>query len=447
MPTVPFRVLMLRAALVLFAAGFPVAAQAGIVYLGQAAIPGNSSDTSGLGDTLVNPANPAQTAPHNQLGGFGSAISHIGGNMFIATPDRGPFDGTVNFFDRSYRFEIKVNPGTANPVTATLKSTTLLTNESGANLVGLSSAFDPTNSPASLRFDPEGVRIAGDGSHYFVSDEYGPFVYKFDANGVRVATYDIGAKFHIASPSADGAAEVSGNTAGRQANRGMEGLAISPDGTKLYGIMQSPLIQDGALTGTTRNGTNVRIVEIDLATGATREFLYQMTSGGNGISEIVAVNDHEFLVVERDGRAGSAALVKDIVKIDISGASDIKDVANLPKTGTPAGVVPVTRSIFLNMLDPAFGLAGTNFPEKIEGLTFANDLADGRHVLLITSDNDLSSINPSRIFAFAIDRDTLPEYEAQRVAPEPGTLCTMLTGIGLLGAFGYRRSRGRREKN
>jgi hypothetical protein len=37
------------------------------------------------------------------------------------------------------------------------------------------------------------------------------------------------------------------NAFGRQANRRMEGLAISPDGRKRYGVMQSALIQDRAL--------------------------------------------------------------------------------------------------------------------------------------------------------------------------------------------------------
>jgi hypothetical protein len=87
----------------------------------------------------------------------------------------------------------------------------------------------------------------------------------------------------------------------------MEGLAISPDGTRLYGIMQSPLIQDGALDGSTppkRIGTNNRIVEINLETGGIREFLYQLDDPGNGANEILAVSDHEFLVIERDGKAG-----------------------------------------------------------------------------------------------------------------------------------------------
>ena len=41
-------------------------------------------------------------------------------------------------------------------------------------------------------------------------------------------------KFLIANPSADPNTELLGNTSGRQANRGMEGLAISPDGRTLY---------------------------------------------------------------------------------------------------------------------------------------------------------------------------------------------------------------------
>ena len=34
------------------------------------------------------------------------------------------------------------------------------------------------------------------------------------------------------------------NTTGRQANRGMEGLAITPNGRTLVGIMQNALLQD-----------------------------------------------------------------------------------------------------------------------------------------------------------------------------------------------------------
>ena len=97
----------------------------------------------------------------------------------------------------------------------------------------------------------------------------------------------------------------------------MEGLAITPDGTTLAGIMQAPLLQDGS--------TQVRIVTIDIASGATKQFGYHLTSS-SGVSEIVALNNPAFLVDKRDGNGlgdGTAAGVKQLFKIDIAGASDI----------------------------------------------------------------------------------------------------------------------------
>ena len=54
----------------------------------------------------------------------------------------------------------------------------------GGVFTGSAAAFDSTNSPGGLRFDPEGVRASGCGDSVYVSDEYGPFVYEFRiANG------------------------------------------------------------------------------------------------------------------------------------------------------------------------------------------------------------------------------------------------------------------------
>ena len=136
----------------------------------------------------------------------------------------------------------------------------------------------------------------------YISDEYGPFVYAFDQSGKRVNSIDVPDKFLITTPNADGNIEISSNTSGRVANRGMEGLSITPDGTKLYGIMQSPLIQDQG-----RDGVNNRLLMIDIATGNTQEFVYQLDNNSYGASEILAINDHQFLVDERDGKAGTAA--------------------------------------------------------------------------------------------------------------------------------------------
>jgi hypothetical protein len=378
--------------------------------LGVGQLPGNGTDLSGRTETLED------GTPQNRLGALGSGIAYTGsGTLYAAVPDRGPADGTTHFLDRYDLLRIDISP-TAT-VTPTLVQTTLLTNEKGENFTGFAGAFDATNSPASLRLDPEGIRVAKNGN-LFISDEYGPFLYEFTPDGKRVRALPVPAKFLISHPSALASDELpstngsGGNTSGRQTNRGMEGLALAPTSGKLYGIMQSPLIQDGALdSANKRKGTNNRILEVDPTTGATREFLYPMEAASNGVNEILAINDTEFLVIERDGNAGTAAAFKKIFKISLAGASDISAVDKLPQTGVPTGVTPVIKSLFIDLLDPQYKLVGATFPEKIEGLAFGPDLPDGRHLLVVTNDNDLSADIPNYFFAFAINPAELPNLQ------------------------------------
>lgn len=124
--------------------------------------------------------------------------------------------------------------------------------------------------------------------------------------------------------------------------------------------------------------------------------------------------------MERDGRAGASAAFKQIFKIDIANATDIRAVKQLPASGIPAGVTPVDKQAFINLLDPAFGLAGASFPEKIEGLAFGPNLPDGRHLLIVTNDNDFNANQDSKFFAFAIDHADLPNYQPQRIAHRGG---------------------------
>jgi hypothetical protein len=394
-----------------------VPATAQVQFLGVGAIPGDAQDNSGLTGLLED-----GVTPRNQIGGLGSALAYTGfGEFYIGTPDRGPADGATTYPDRVYLVRIDVRPSLTNPgqfvVNPQVWDTRLLRNEKGQRLIGSFAAFDATNSPASRRFDPEGVRAAGCGGNFWVSDEYGPFLYEFGPDGKRRRSLALPNKFLIDFPSVNPTDELGKNAFGRQANRGMEGLAISPDGSKLYGLMQSPLIQDGGLSPTlSRVGTNARLLEIDVATGAFRELLYVLDGASNGLSEILAVNDHQFLVLERDGRVGAAAQFKKVFLIDITDATDIRALKQLPSTvPLPVDVTPVAKSPFLDMLDPAFGLAGAGFPEKIEGLAFGPDLPDGRHLLVISHDNDFLAAQSSKFFVFAVDPASLPGFVPQEV--------------------------------
>lgn len=445
--------LSFRSALVTTAAVLALMATATVnaapSLLGVGSIPAASSDLSGLVGVVED------GTPKN-LFGAGSGIAYAGvGGRFLVVPDRGPnaqtwnpaVDNTTSFDTRFHEIDLSVTKNGGNwTVTPTLLKTTLLTDGNGVNYTGLSS-------DNATRFDPEGIRVSNSGQNVFISDEYGPYIREFDrTTGELVRQIAIPAKFLIATQEPTGAAELVDNTTGRQANRGMEGLAITPDGKTLVGIMQSPLLQDNGLDADLKRvGKNVRILTVDLTTDTTREFVYQLDDKGYGISEIVAVNDHEFLVIERDGKGGSDAKFKKIIKIDISGATDVSGVASLPKSTLPVGITPVIKSVFLDMLDPSYGLAGVGFPEKIEGISFGEDLIDGGllHTLVITNDNDFQygatlgdgSIQPvidHKFFVFGFTDADLPGFQRQNIVPEPGALALFLTGLTGVG-FAIRR--------
>jgi hypothetical protein len=144
---------------------------------------------------------------------------------------------------------------------------------------GRSDNFDPATLSTDgddARLDPESVRVSRDGRHVYISDEYGPHVYEFDRlTGLRVRTFALPAELAVPVQSPEGAVEISGNTVGRVANKGMEGLALTPDGRTLVGAMQSPLIQDGGTSA-----QFIRLVAIDVRTGATRQHAYGLTNIG-----------------------------------------------------------------------------------------------------------------------------------------------------------------------
>ncbi len=382
---------------------------------------GHFADLSGLNYKLEN------GAAANLLGGFGSAIAYVGGNSFLALPDRGPnavpynsaIDDTASYVNRFHTIEmgLRLNEtGAGLPFTLTpeLRRTTLLWSltplvyGTGAGLnvppgappinnifqhffTGRSDNFDPrqnSGDPADARLDSEGMRVSNDGRRVYISDEYGPYVYEFDRlSGVRLRSFQVPESFFVANLSPVGNNEISGNTSGRTANKGMEGLAITPDGRTLVGIMQNALIQD-ADAGATKL---LRIVTIDIASGrTTHQYAYLLTTG-SGVSEIVALNNHELLVDELDGHGranGDAAKVKQLFKIDLNGAVDVSEM-----DGPTASTHAVNKTLFLDLvaLLTHNGIAATDIPAKIEGVAFGPDVCNGAkhfHTLWIANDND-----------------------------------------------------------
>jgi hypothetical protein len=367
-----------------------------IQFLGVAELPGTAIDRSGLDNSLED------GSPHNRVGGL-SAIEYSGADdLYYVLSDRGPKDGTVRFACRWQMIELKVPPGSQGQGSAKLVSTTLLKAADGKPYIGLASAFDPHGADGGHRFDPEGLR-RGPSGNIFISDEYGPYIVEFDSAGHAVRSLPVPSRYSIRHPSASKDEEIARNKSGRISNAGFEGLAISTDGSRLYALTQLPLLQDSQATKSgKRHGLNCRLLEIDLKTDATREFVYHLERHQNKLSEILAAPDGRFLVIERDGETAEHAAFKRIMAIDLKNATDTSAVESFPAKAIPAGVRPVNKTTFIDLLDPRFGLAGRQCPEKQEGLAWGPTLPDGRSLLWICVDNDFKPASPNLFYAFAV---------------------------------------------
>lgn len=384
-----------------------VAACAAGMSFGQVALvatgsfPADAHDLSGLTDTVAG-------VPHDRLGGMGSAVAWTGdGWTFVMLADRGPADGAAAYRTRFHVVRLAQDLE-ARTIACELVRTVMLTDEHGAALSGHSGALDGADPARSPRFDPEGVRVARDGTVY-VSDEYGPRVDAFSSEGKRSRRFEIPTAFRVEHEGAVPEGEMPPrNTKGRQPNRGLEGLALSPDGSTLWAILQSPLIQDGALNAKLKRvGVNVRVLAIDAASGAARQFVYPLETPKHGVSEMLAVDERRMLVLERDGEAGAAAQVKGVYLADFGDATDVSGVETLPAGELPREIRGATKRLVIDLLSPAFGLAGESFPEKVEGLAFGPDLPDGRRTLVVTTDNDFKDGAPSWVWVFALNAQEL----------------------------------------
>ncbi|MEV5708891.1 esterase-like activity of phytase family protein [Actinoallomurus sp. NPDC052274] len=265
-----------------------------------------------------------------------------------------------------------------------------------------------TLAPSASGYDSEGLVAMRDGS-FWVSDEYGPFITRFDRNGravERLSPFDGSLPRELAN---------------RVPNKGMEGLTVTPDGGTLVGIMQSAL-QQPDLTAKAKDVTTLRIVTYDLRTRATHEYVYLLDdpkTNSGAVSEITALSNTTCLVDERDGNTEPGAY-KRLFRIDLTGATDVGPRASVPgarydaakggllvgkdartidayvgsgDTATSqaklaaAGVTPVRKSLGLDLgglltgLDPAGGFFGH---DKVEGVA----TTDGGRTLVISNDSD-----------------------------------------------------------
>ncbi|RWO46826.1 MAG: hypothetical protein EOS12_11140 [Mesorhizobium sp.] len=370
-------------------------------------------------------------------------------------PDRGyNVVGTTDYRPRLNTVAIEftpVAPGAApaagqqqTGVKATLADTMLLTDDKGADATGL----DPLNGVRAasgdmpilpqadngkLALDNEAIVRLPDGS-MFISDEYGPNIYRFSADGHLLSATQPppalvpmrhGTPNFASDNPGPGAAEPDPKDpdTGRQNNQGLEGMAMTPDGKFLIAVLQSAARQDGGDSGSTRQNTRALVYDAsDLAhLKLAHEYVVPLPvfkdakgkTKAAAQSEIVALSDKTFLMLARDsgngqGLKGDASLYRQVNVVDLSTATDIAggafDAADKPVA--PKGIVdpsvtPAKLTPFIDINDSAelgrFGLHNgapndqDNLSEKWEAMSVVSVL-DAKlpddYFLFVANDND-----------------------------------------------------------
>lgn len=407
-------------------------ALAGPAFVNGITIPAGTPDLS------------SDAAPFNRLGFFSDLYYDPNRNEWYGLSDRGPGGGTLSYDARVQRFTIDINPTTGAISNFQVVQTIKFTDATGA--VPFNGIAPSPSSVLGRSLDPEGFVVIPKTGNFLVSDEYGPSVYEFKRDGTFVRAFTTPDNL-IPRDKVTGvpnfAADPTTNPAGKRTNRGFEGLAISPDGKFAYAMLQSAMLDEGA-----GNGIFNRIVKFDMATGkAVAQYVYQMegSSQGRGISALLALNDHEFLVLERNNRGVGVDSEltppnKKVFKIDLTGASDVSGIT-LPATGPlPAGVTAVSKvaTPFISLDANTLAAFGGRVPEKWEGLAIGPRLSDGQYVILAGTDNDFSITQDASGTQF--DEYYRPTAgtpgSAERIRCDIGTFlhCVTVNADGSLGA-------------
>ncbi|KPH08369.1 esterase-like activity of phytase family protein [Rhizobium acidisoli] len=269
----------------------------------------------------------------------------------------------------------------------------------GVSIVKHVTLKDKNGEPfAAKTVDPESIRLGKDGIYWGSEGDakalLSPFVRVTAPDGSFVREFKLPEGF---APTAD-------KSTGIRDNLAFEDIAVAPSGDVFVGV-EAALYQDGPNPSLT-TGSLSRIIRYDGATGEPKaQYVYPISpipqaatkaDGGNdnGMSEMLALDDHRLLAVERSYAQGFGNNVK-IMMMDLTDATDISAIASLAKNDQR--VVPARKSQVLDLR--AIGL----IPDNIEAMSLGK-AKDGTDVLILGSDNNFSAAQKTQFYAFKILR-------------------------------------------
>jgi hypothetical protein len=307
-----------------------------------------------------NPASGiAMPFPGQPLQGM-SGVRSLGDDRFLFLTDNG-FGAKNNSADAMLMFNIMKMDWSAGAVA--IEKTVFLKDPNRAVPFPIITEFTDSRYLTGADFDPESIQPIGD--HYWIGDEFGPWLIEVDADGVVlqvVKTNPGGVDYKspdnqtIQAPAAG--AMLTGVNTGRSG--GYEGMAQSEEGKTLYPLLEKPFFDEESATLEEIDGKTVlRVFEFEVDSAAWSDTIryYPLEDATHAIGDFNLIDGTRALVIERDSGEGDdgrekAAQFKRIYLIDLDRANEngvlekiayvdlmaIQDPDGLAPRGTKEGV-------------------------------------------------------------------------------------------------------------
>ncbi|MDX2195956.1 MAG: choice-of-anchor I family protein [Cytophagales bacterium] len=246
--------------------------------------------------------------------------------------------------------------------------------------------------------DCEGI-VEGKMNDLWVCDEYGVNIWRFNKNDGSFIN-----RYSPFGTVVGGNLPLPTDLQKKRANRGFEGVAVTPNGM-IYALIQSPMHNP---TSAVQSASRIhRLVQLNPATGQVKTYAY-VNDGTKfatrpqdwKLGDLVAVNNHEFLVLEHTDRTPYS---KFVYKIDISAASALTVTSGfvngtatgltLEQLNNAAGlsnnsIIPVAKTLVADLQD--YGYDQNLGLDKPEGLTIIDATT-----IAVTNDNDFQVSSPN----------------------------------------------------
>jgi hypothetical protein len=255
-----------------------------------------------------------------------------------------------------------------------------------------------TPDPESMRYNPktkqlvwssEGERIIGEDTSILVN----PAVTIISTQGNYIDSFALPLNMRMQATQT-----------GPRQNSAFEGLSFSNNYKKLLVSLEEPLFEDGPRAGLKDSSAWIRIIRFDVKNKKPEaQFAYQIDPVAyppnpsdafkiNGVPDILALNKHQLLVMERSFSSGRRPST---VKVYLAEAAAAQDISRYPSLKN-LSFHPIQKHLLLNMDE--LGI----YIDNIEGVTLGPKLPNGNQTLIFVSDDNFSKEQITQFFLFEI---------------------------------------------